>query len=337
MFNFDKENFLKVMRGAIGVKEESDKIIKAVTEKGYKTLFLVGSGGSMAIMMPFEYFIKAHSIIDVRVEIAAELMVRGSKAMNEDALVVLSSLSGTTKETVAAAKWCKEHGATTVGLVGELGTPLADTVDHVLVNYSENNFAGDSIYLQLYTLLFGLMAANGEFPEYEEFMEEFKKMPEALYGLKEAVEPKMMEFAKKYKDETYHMLVGSGSIWGETYSYAMCVLEEMQWISARAIHAAEFFHGTLELVVDDTSVILMKGEDETRPLMDRVERFAEQYTKKLSVFDTADYPLEGINPKFNKYLSTIKICAMFEVLSTHLEKERNHSLDLRRYYRVIEY
>ena len=81
----------------------------------------------------------------------------------------------------------------------------------------------------------------------------------------------------------------------------------------------------------------MRARKSLRPLMDRVERFAEQYTKKLSVFDTADYPLEGINPKFNKYLSTIKICAMFEVLSTHLEKERNHSLDLRRYYRVIEY
>lgn len=337
MYNFNKENFLKVMNGAVGVKPEVDKIIRKVTQKGYKTLFLVGSGGSMAIMLPFEYLLKAHARIDVRTEIAAELMVRDSKFLNEGALVILSSLSGTTKETVAACKYCKDHGAVTIGLVGELGTPLADLADHVLVNYSENDFAGDSIYIQLFELIFGLMHANGDFPEYEQLMEEFKAMPEALYGMKEAAEPAMMEFAKKYKDETYHMLVGSGSVWGETYSYGMCVLEEMQWIRTKTIHAAEFFHGTLELVEKDTSVILMKGEDETRPLMDRVERFAEQYTEKLSVFDTKAYPLKGISEKFRVYLSPLMICTMFEVLSTHLEKERNHSLDLRRYYRVIEY
>ena len=337
MLNFDKEAFMKVMKGAVNVKPEVDKIVKSVTEKGYRTLFLVGSGGSMAIMLPFDYLLKAHSTIDVRTEIAAELMVRGSKFLNENAVVVLSSLSGTTKETVAAAKYCKEHGATTIGLVGELGTPLAEIADYVLVNYSENDFAGDSIYIQLFELLFGFMAAKGEFPDYEEMMEEFKNLPEALYCVKESCEPKMSEFAKKNKDDTYHMLVGSGSVWGETYSYGMCVLEEMQWIRTKTIHAAEFFHGTLELVEKDTSVILMKGEDETRPLMDRVERFAEQYTEKLSIFDTKAYELPGISDKFRKYLTVLVICTMFEVLSKHLEKERDHSLDLRRYYRVIEY
>ncbi|MDD3174129.1 MAG: SIS domain-containing protein, partial [Herbinix sp.] len=201
MYNFDKNTFLKVINGAVSVKPEVDNIVKSVTEKGYKRLFLVGSGGSMAIMMPFEYLIKAHSVIDVRVEIAAELMARGSRVLDKDTLVILSSLSGTTKETVAASKFCKEHGATTICLVGELGTPLADYADYVLVNYSENNFAGDSIYIQLYELIFGLMHANGEFEEYEEFMEEFKALPKALYGMKEEVEPVMIKFAEKYKDE----------------------------------------------------------------------------------------------------------------------------------------
>lgn len=337
MYNFDKAVFLNVIKGAVGVQEEVNRIIQKVTEKGYKTLFLVGSGGSMAIMLPFEYLIKAHSRIDVRVEIAAELMLRDSKFLNEDALVISSSLSGTTKETVAAAHFCKERGATIIGLVGDRNTPLADIVDYVLVNYSENNFAGDSIYIQMYELIFGLMHANGDFAEYEEMIKEFVNMPEALYGMKKAAEPVMQEFARKYKNETYHMLVGSGSVWGETYSYGMCVLEEMQWVKTKTIHAAEFFHGTIELVEKDTSVILMKGEDETRPLMDRVERFAVQYTDRLSVFDTKDYPLEGITEKYRKYLSPLMICTMFEVLSIHLEKERNHSLDLRRYYRVIEY
>ena len=67
------------------------------------------------------------------------------------------------------------------------------------------------------------------------------------------------------------MFVGAGNTWGETYCFAMCVLEEMQWIATKSIHAAEFFHGTIEMTEKDMSFVLIKGEDETRPLVDRVE------------------------------------------------------------------
>jgi len=69
----------------------------------------------------------------------------------------------------------------------------------------------------------------------------------------------------------------------------------MQWIRTRPVHASDFFHGTLELVEPDVSVILLKGEDASRPLVERVERFAARYTKKLTVLDTARFPLPGVS------------------------------------------
>lgn len=36
--------------------------------------------------------------------------------------------------------------------------------------------------------------------------------------------------AVEHKDTDYHMVIGSGMLWGEAYDYAMCILEEMQWI-----------------------------------------------------------------------------------------------------------
>ncbi|MEH7109647.1 SIS domain-containing protein [Bacillus sp. JJ1764] len=337
MFNFDEANFLKVTRGAVQLRSQIEDVVDSVTAKGYKNLFLLGSGGSIAIMYPFEYMLKSNSTIPVFAEIAAEFVLYDHKHFGPESLVILSSLSGTTKETVQAAKYCKEKGATTIGLVGELGTPLAELSDYCLVNYSENDTASDSIYLQLYMLIFKLMEANGDFPQYKQFADELEKMPHVLLDVKQQTESQAEQFAKLYKDETYHMLVGSGSVWGETYSYAMCVLEEMQWIRTKSIHAAEFFHGTLELVERDTSVILMTGEDESRPLMDRVERFASKYTDKLSIFDTKQYELKGISEQFRKFLSPIIIASLFERVSTYLEKERNHPLSTRRYYRKIEY
>ena len=42
----------------------------------------------------------------------------------------------------------------------------------------------------------------------------------------------------------------------------------------------------LELTDEDTSMILLYGEDSTRPLMDRVYDFASKITKHIAIFDT---------------------------------------------------
>lgn len=42
------------------------------------------------------------------------------------------------------------------------------------------------------------------------------------------------------------MFVGAGNTYGAAYEYAMCVLEEMQWIATKSIHAAEFSMGLLK-------------------------------------------------------------------------------------------
>ena len=130
--------------------------------------------------------------------------------------------------------------------------------------------------------------------------------------------------ANKLKDTDYHMIVGSGYVWGEAYDYAMCILEEMQWIKTKSIHAAEFFHGTLELVEADTSIMLFYGEDETRPLMDRVYNFASKVSKEISIFDSKDIELP-LKPEHRKFVSPLVIYAITERLSCHIERVRNHA------------
>ena len=117
----------------------------------------------------------------------------------------------------------------------------------------------------------------------------------------------------------------------------MCNLEEMQWIRTKSIHDAEYFHGTLYLVYNDTSLILFYGEDETRPLMDRVLNFSKKITDVINVFDTKDIELPFTDQEYRKIVSPMVMYAITERLSCHLEKERNHPLTTRRYYRQMEY
>lgn len=65
-------------------------------------------------------------------------------------------------------------------------------------------------------------------------------MPEVLLKVREQNDERALAFAEKHKDTGFHMCVGAGNTWGETYCFAMCVLEEMLWIPTKSIHAAEF-------------------------------------------------------------------------------------------------
>ncbi|WP_257347316.1 SIS domain-containing protein [Pseudalkalibacillus decolorationis] len=337
MLKLESQSFLELVgKDAIAKREEIEKVVDEISNKGFKNIFLIGSGGTIAMMYPYEYILKSNSSLEVHAEIAAELVVMNHRHLNKDSICIFASVTGTTKETVAAAQFCKEKGGTTIGLVAISGTPLAEEVDYCISTGTDKH-SFDTFFIHLYMLAFRFIYNNDEFPQYNQFTNEVALLPQGIVNAMEAFDQIAEQFAIKHKDTDYHMLVGSGNLWGNTYSYAMCILEEMQWIKAKSIHAAEFFHGTLELVEEETSVVLLKGEDETRPLVDRVERFAEKITKELTVIDTKEFALDGISDEFRKHFAVSVNWAVLGRISVYLERERNHPLELRRYYRKVEY
>ena len=159
-----------------------------------------------------------------------------------------------------------------------------------------------------------------------------------LLRIREEFEPRAAEIAKTYSHEPYTMFTGSGVLWGETYLFTMCILEEMQWVRTKSVSSADFFHGPLELVDDKVPVFVIKGEDEYREMDERVERFVKQHTKKVEVFDTKDYILEGIDDEFRVICTPMIITAILtERLAAHYELNTGHSLEFRRYYRQFNY
>ncbi len=337
MINFNKETYLKTGKNTVALKSRVDAIVDAISVKGYKNLFLIGSGGSYAMFIPFEHYLTTQSHIQAYCLIAAELMATGHNQLSSDSVCILTSSSGTTPETVAAAEYCRSKGATTICISGSYQVPYAKDADYPIINKMDDFSASDSDYLLLYMLVFAFMNKAGDFDDYEDFCKNLSVMPEALISVKEKSDRFCEDFAEKYKDENYHLLIGSGSLWGETYSYGMCVMEEMQWIHTKAVKAAEFFHGTLEIVEKDTSVMLIMGEDNSRDMCERVRHFAAKVTDNLTIFDTKDYELPGINSKYRPLLCPIVMTAILDRLSIQLEAKRGHSLSIRRYYRKMEY
>jgi fructoselysine-6-phosphate deglycase len=337
MFNFDADRFLKIQTGAIALAAEIDAAAQRYVAEGIDSVFFSGTGGAAILMYPAANLLAQRSRLKVFTERAAELVLTDHRSLGPRSLIVIPSLSGTTKESIAALDFCRAKGARIITLVGHADTPLGKAADRAFVNFAEDDTSSESFYIQGLLIAASLLRHRGEANLHEIVMPALAHLPQALLKAKASFEPRAGALAEKIKSEPYHIITGAGSAWPEAFYYGMCILEEMQWIRTRPVHASDFFHGTLELVEKGVSVILLKSEDEFRPLAERVERFARQYTEKLTVIDSAEADLPNIPKAFRALLSPVILATQLERLSAHLEHLRNHPLMTRRYYKRVAY
>jgi fructoselysine-6-phosphate deglycase len=336
MLNFDEARFLRIQSGAVDQIDPIHRIIRTCLP-GTENLFFLGTGGAAILMQPAALLLQRHSRFPVFSEVAAELPISGSRHLGPRSLVVIPSLSGTTTESLAALRYCRERGATIISLVGNADTPLAREADHAIVNFAEDDTSSESFYIQSLAVALSVMSAGGEIEDFPALAANFHALPTALLEAKRAFGPRAERLAEAFRSEPYHIIVGAGAAWPQAFYYGMCILEEMQWIRTRPVHASDFFHGTLELVEEGVSVVLLKSEDEYRPLADRVENFASRYTDKFTLIDPADFALPGIAAMVRPLISPIVLATVLERLSAHLEAKRAHPLTTRRYYKRVDY
>ena len=53
-----------------------------------------------------------------------------------------------------------------------------------------------------------------------------------------------------------------------------------------------------KIIVEDTPVTLFMGEDEQRPLAERVAKFLPRVNANYTIIDTKEHELKGISPEF---------------------------------------
>jgi fructoselysine-6-phosphate deglycase len=331
VLKFDEEEHRAQVASAVALRPQIEKLITDRRSKGLKNIYLIGSGGSYAAMLPYEYLMNSRTEFPVKAVIAPEFALAPDPGFGEGSLAVFASATGTTEDVNAVIRFAKERGAYTIGFTGEAESPFATEVDEAFLSDAHH------YDIQLALLCTFLLSERGEFTGYSEFAEQLTTLPASLVEIAKKADPIASAFAEAHKETGYHFVVGSGSVWGFAYLYSMCVLEECQWLHTTRVHAAEFFHGSLELIEEDTSVILFVPEDESRPLMERVDRFTRRYSADVNRFDAADYPLPGVDDRFRGLLSPLVVDTVAERISKHLERVRDHDLKLRRYYRVVEY
>lgn len=330
----NKEQVIEKAEKLVALRGAMEEIADKVCEKGFDNLLFTSAGGSLAALSPFCEMVKHMSTIPAFTEIPAQLMVTGNPMISDKTVAVLTSKSGDTKETVAVAGWLKEKGVTVVSMCGEADSPLSKVSDYS-VNYAD---ADPHDLLGIY-FVGKLLKNHGDFEDYDIFADQLANLPEILITTSKESESVAEEYAAYFEpeDKEYQIWTASGNTWGHTYSMAMCVLEECQWLRTKSVNSAEFFHGTLEMVGRNVLVCVGMGEGPTRPLDERVIRFAKKHTNQLVVFDTKVLSVPGVDEKYRWLLSPVLLWQMFQRTYNHLADVRKHDMDIRRYYRRLNY
>lgn len=331
MLNFNAETVRKEHQNGINIVPQTESIVDKICSKGYSTIFYIGIGGTVLYANQMMHIAKQlGSKIPLYIENAADFNMIGNPFMDENSIVFIESISGDTKEVVVTVDKVHELGAKVVGYVEKPGTPLYDKCDYLI------STIGGGYYFW-YTVTLRLLKNAGQFEKYDQFFSEIKDLPDDVVQIYKDADKHAKAYADKYCDEPLTYLVGSGNLEDWAVCYGMCIMEEMQWMRTRAVSAANFFHGTLEVIERDTPLLLIKGEDKTRPQIERVERFVNTVCAKVIVFDTKEFTLNGISDEFRWILSPIVMRAAFQRISTHLEYNRRHPLAIRRYYKSLDY
>jgi fructoselysine-6-P-deglycase FrlB-like protein len=307
--------------------------------RGLANVYLVGSGGGLLTHEGVQYLLERRASTFATFAISAnEFIYRNPAGLGDRSLVVLASNTGTTPEVVAAATFAKEHGALVVSVTKKADSPLAIASDEAWT-YDDDKGVGDPKSIQLAQLGLALLRETGAMPdeEYAAHVRTLEALPEALLAAVRGAEPLNASIAAALKDEPIIYVIGAGPNHGTAYCLAMCYLQEMQWKHAASFDSAEFLHGAMEVVVDDTAVIQFLGEEATRPIDDRAQAFLRTYTRKAHFVDSRDLELPGIEPAQRPFASHFALDAVMSRLAQHFEAATGQDLQNRRYMFKVEY
>lgn len=321
------ENQLSDARQAIAGRESISRVV------------LTACGGSFAVMQPIEYLFGTRAkSLEAAAFNAAEFTSRASSRVDGDTLVILCSHSGETPETVAAAEHARERGALTVAFTFDPSSPLAEAAEYVIAyQHGEGKseaHVGSALILRLAAAILedreqvGIAAAIDE---------AVAQLPELVPAVRERHTAAANEWGFASRREPLIYTMASGSNYGSAYSFAICLLQEMQWVHSAAIHSGEYFHGPFEVTDVDVPFIALIGLDETRDVEQRAVDFLTKYSQRALVLDAATFGLESIAPEVRGVFAHLIFNIVLRTYADALADHRGHPLSVRRYMWRMEY
>ncbi|HEX8593047.1 MAG TPA: SIS domain-containing protein [Pseudomonas sp.] len=333
---FNQEGFIASLQQSVQIVDDAQQFGQELATR-IDRIYFVSCGAPNRIMLGLQYWLERYShSLEVRRYFPAEFMDINPPRLDERTLVVLASKSGTTQETIAAARFLQGKPCLTVGVTQTAELPLAQAVQHCfLLGRTDEAYFGCFMILQ--ALIGGILAKREGWPLLDELTRSLKALPQALADAAINNDQRATEEARLYKDDRVMYFLASGPMFTTAYVFGVCVVMESQWLHCLPVEAAEFFHGPFEAIDASTPLLLLVGEDPSRAQMERVVSFCHRYTERVMIYDSKDFPMVGIDPQIRAIVAPYIVGIAAERIAAHLAVWHQQPLTTRRYMWKTEY
>jgi fructoselysine 6-phosphate deglycase len=297
------------------------------------SLFYVGVGGRLSQFHVSKYAVDREArVLVADAYNAAEFMARDLPRLNSASAVILCDTPGTYPETVAAARFAREHGAYTIAVTPEAKSPLAEGAD-ITIGYDANHTTcnADSGNVVLLRLTLGILRDREGNTRYDALMRSLPPLPDILARALEARKADVLRWAAESKREPLIYTMASGPNYGVAYSCALCFFQEYQWIHSQPIHSDEYFGGPVECTDFDVPFVVLVGIGPCREMDLRAAAFARKISQRVLVLDAGDIDFSGVDAEVLDYVQTVVLLPLLRAFPARLAEERGHPLTVTRY------
>jgi len=277
----DLERFLK----------DEEARIRALAQRAFdekvEHFYWVGSGNSWLNLAPGKYILDQMTNLTSDVLISYEFVWRNPKRLNKKSWVFVSSFSGATEDTVEALRHANASGATTISLVNKADSLLGREAEEVIAYNSKALYILPMAAVYLFALELARLSSA---PQTEEIVADIRRLPDLFARQYDQEREPAKKLAQDFLDERLIYTLASGPNYWLGYKFGLTVFMENMRVNGSFMDATEFRHGPAEVFDrEKPAMVILKGTDASRLLVERVVDVCENNGAHVTVFDAADH------------------------------------------------
>jgi glucosamine--fructose-6-phosphate aminotransferase (isomerizing) len=264
-------------------REKYTKLAEFLQKKEIDLVIMAARGSSDNAALFGRYLIETTAGIPVSLSAPSVFTLYNAKLNLKRALVIGVSQSGEGADINMVLQRAKDCGALTLGITNDANSTMAQLVDETLQIHAgrEKSVAATKTYTGQMLHFYMLAAALGGTKL------DFEKIPDftaAALDLRFQVE----EFVQRYVFMENCVVVGRGMNYGNSYEFALKLMETC-YVVAERFSSADFFHGPLAIVERRFPMILFAPAGAAKQSnLDLLHRLRELNADCLSITNDAE-------------------------------------------------
>ncbi|MDO4460634.1 MAG: glutamine--fructose-6-phosphate transaminase (isomerizing) [Clostridia bacterium] len=247
----------RIKDGRIALDEIS---LTAEKLRNINKIYFIGCGTAYHVGVAAKYTFEKLVRIQTEADVASEFRYR-EPLLDENTLVLITSQSGETADTLAALREAKKHGSHVISIVNVVGSTIANESDDVIYTWAgpEISVASTKAYSTqlavMYMIAIYLADLKGAISaeDYDKYMADLQALPEKIEETLRETE-KIQYFASKSFNANDMYFIGRNVDYAVSLE-ASLKLKEISYIHSEAYTGGELKHGPISLIEPGTLVI----------------------------------------------------------------------------------